>query len=72
MGKRLLRALGKLRYFPPVWLQGMRDGWEQWADFGCGMTYEATPILNEVYDRGVNFGQWWGQRVHGTLAAFGE
>jgi hypothetical protein len=38
--------------------QGMKDGFNEPYDLSSGMTYEDRPQLNEVYDYGVNLGQF--------------
>ena len=40
-----------------VYLRGIRDGWEQWAEFNHGWTWKDRPDLNEHYDQGVDVGQ---------------
>lgn len=39
-----------------VYLLGLKDGFDQYPNFGTGMTYPDLK-LNEAYDRGVNMGE---------------
>jgi len=43
-----------------VFKQGVKDGFGSPRDLGSGMTYD-NPKLNEMYDRGVNVGQFFGK-----------
>lgn len=42
---------------------GVIDGWKQPHDLTSGLTYDLDS-LNEIYDRGVNLGQWFGQLLN--------
>lgn len=51
-----------------TWMLGFKDGFKQCDELSSGMTWEQPELyhLNEIYDNGVNAGQFWGALIkHG-------
>lgn len=53
----MILSKDRLKELRDIFGKGVEDGYEQGDNFSSGMTYP-NPDFNEVYDMGVNFGQF--------------